>query len=619
MVIGGVKRVIVDDMGNPVGYSAEERDKALTVSLCSIASSLGYTPFRTGRHYSLKEMDSLIIYNDRTWNRWSGKGNITGGTQIDFLMAFGGIDTPQRAIKWLLDFKGSPAELNYMKHNPIIPDESMEHRGMVLPPKNNNYRRIFAYLIKTRGLSPEVVSDFVHRKLIYEDSAHHNIVYCGYDPEGKIRYAGMRGTADMYGKKFKMDVPGNDKNYGVNIVRKESADLKVFESVIDCMSYIDMYKDNSSNMLILGMVDDHPLIRFLQDYKHVKRISFCLDNDKAGQRAIYEGKTLAGGEYKPGLKEKYENLGYEVNVEIPDSGKDFNESLLIKKGENKISEQQNKKTVGSAVDLSEHKDNKSYVAEFYEKMLNMCGYTRQSIVPGDEMATVKFSNSASRIYLSDGYGDCARWLMEDPDLSADQKEAVDQFDKETRKIHLVEKDGQITEFYIGDNSDEIFMLMDENRFKYTEKNMYKLYLDFDGIMTAREMDNLKTLCILINDQNAQLLDYMKNSQNQKPDVVKDSGETTSEEKSIPEQSVTESIKVTLDIPKEFADTFKTDKFRDFWGRILSDMDSNGLCGNHEKEIAAMLCKSFEQASVVESRNEEQKNIQRPVYRRAGRR
>lgn len=68
---------------------------------------------------------------------------------------------------------------------------------------------------------------------------------------------------------------------------------------------------------------------FLQDYKHIKRITFCLDNDKAGQGAIYEGKTLAGGEFKPGLKEKYENLGYEVNVEIPPAGKDFNESLLI--------------------------------------------------------------------------------------------------------------------------------------------------------------------------------------------------------------------------------------------------------------------------------------------------
>lgn len=251
MVIGGVKRVIVDDMGNPVGYSTEERQQALTVSLCSIASHLGYTPFRSGRHYSLKEMDSLIIYNDRTWNRWSGKGNITGGTQIDFLMAFGEIDTPQQAIKSLLNFKGSSAELNYMKHNPIISNEQPKHNNMILPPRNANYRRLFAYLIQTRGLSAEVVSDFVHRKLIYEDSVHHNIVFCGYDMNGNIRYAGMRGTADRYGKKFKMDVPGNDKNYGVNIVRKESTELKVFESVIDCMSYIDIYNDYSSNMIIL--------------------------------------------------------------------------------------------------------------------------------------------------------------------------------------------------------------------------------------------------------------------------------------------------------------------------------------------------------------------------------
>ena len=143
--------MVVDDRGKPVGYSQDERDEALTVSLCAVASSLGYNPVRSGGHYSLKEMDSVIIYNDKTWNRWSGKGNITGGTQIDFLMAFGGIDTPQQAIKWLLDFKGSPAELNYVSHNPIIPDENLEHRDMVLPPKNDNFKRLFAYLIQTRG------------------------------------------------------------------------------------------------------------------------------------------------------------------------------------------------------------------------------------------------------------------------------------------------------------------------------------------------------------------------------------------------------------------------------------------------------------------------------------
>ncbi|MFR5393486.1 MAG: DUF3991 domain-containing protein [Roseburia faecis] len=613
--------MVVDDRGNPVGYSQDERDEALTVSLCAVASSLGYNPVRSGGHYSLKEMDSVIIYNDKTWNRWSGKGNITGGTQLDFLMAFGGIDTPQQAIKWLLDFKGSPAELNYVSHNPIIPDENLEHRDMVLPPKNDNFKRLFAYLIQTRGLSSDVVADFVHRKLIYEDSVHHNIVYCGYDPEGKIRYAGMRGTADLYGKKFKMDVPGNDKNYGVNIVRKESVDLKVFESVIDCMSYIDMYKDHTSNMLILGMVDDHPLARFLQDYKHIKRVSFCLDNDKAGQGAIYDGKALASGEYRPGLKEKYEKLGYEVNVEIPPAGKDFNEALLIKKGKIKDGGSLGKQSMDSRENFTANKDNKTYVDEFYEKMLNMCGYTRQRILPGEEMATVKFTNSAGRKYLSDGYGDCAQWLKDDPDLTTDQKKAVDQLDKNTRKIHLLKKNGQITGFYIGDNSNEKFTLVEKNQFKYTEKNMYQLYYNFDGVLTAREMDNLKTLCTLINSQNAQLFDSMKKDQQQEPVVSEVSINSKPEEKSVEKNKGNESIKVSIDIPEEFVKDFNTNRFQEFFERVLSDMNGQGLCGKYERETAEMFCQAFANASAIQSNTEDLEKMQQPVatYRRGGHR
>lgn len=309
-----------------ISYTPEEREKALSISLTALASYLGYTPLRAGSHYYLKEMDSLVIYNDRSWNRWSGKGNITGGTQIDFMLEYGGAASVPEAVMKLLDFSGE----GMAAAAPAASDEkrtqsSNDGYSMSLPPKNQNFRRMYAYLIQTRGLSQEVVSDFVHRRLIYEDSVHHNIVYCGRDPEGNIRYAGLRGTGDIYGKAFKMDVPGNNKNYGVNIVNEESDELKVFESVIDCMSYIDMYKDNRSNKLVLGMVEDNPLMQFLKDYSHIKKISFCLDNDEAGMKAIYGEQEKPD---RPGLKKKYESKGYTVSVEIPENGKDFNESLL---------------------------------------------------------------------------------------------------------------------------------------------------------------------------------------------------------------------------------------------------------------------------------------------------
>lgn len=303
-------------------YTNEEREKALEVSLTALASSLGYTPVRQGSHFSLKEMDSLVIYNDRSWKRWSGKGYRTAGSQIDFLLEFGGIDSVPEAIQQLLEFKGEPMLEQYASAS----REHHSEQDFVLPPKNDNFKRLYAYLIQTRGLSQEVVSDFVHKKLIYEDAVHHNIVYCGYDPEGNIRYAGLRGTADIYGKKFKMDVPGNNKNYGVNIVNPESSEIKVFESVIDCMSYIDLYGDKESNKLILGMVEDNPLAQFLKDYNHIKTITFCLDNDAAAHKALYGDPNQK--QPKPGLKEKYETQGYMVKIEIPPYGKDFNESLL---------------------------------------------------------------------------------------------------------------------------------------------------------------------------------------------------------------------------------------------------------------------------------------------------
>lgn len=313
--------------GKALGYTQEDRIKATSVSLIALASSLGYTPVRVGKYYSLKEFDSVIIYNDATWYRWSGNGKVHGGSQIDFMLEFGPAESAVEAIDMLLKFRNVnyDTESNYV-NNSIVNNShktnEADDKVLKLPPHNKDYKRIYAYLMQTRGLSQDVVSYFIHNKLIYEDAIHHNIVYCGYDPDGKIRYAGMRGTGDIYGRKFKCDCEGNDKNYGVNIVNKDSDELCVFEAVIDCMSYIDLTGDYTSNKLVLGMVADNPLKQFLNDYSHIRKINFCLDNDKAAHKALY---------VEHGLMNKYSEAGYECRVTVPESGKDFNEALLNRK------------------------------------------------------------------------------------------------------------------------------------------------------------------------------------------------------------------------------------------------------------------------------------------------
>lgn len=130
----------------------------------------------------------------------------------------------------------------------------------------------------------------------------------------------------------------------------------------------------------------------------------------------------------------------------------------------------------------------------------------------------------------------------------------------------MKENDKITEFYIADNSDDIFSLVDENGFKYTEKNMHNFIWILMEFMTAREMDNLKTLCILVNDKNTQLSNCEKNRQEknvQKAYTEPNAGE-----------NVPETLKITLDIPKEYAKDFKTDKFHNFWERVMSVMDDN---------------------------------------------
>ena len=73
----------------------------------------------------------------------------------------------------------------------------------MLPEANDNYRRLYAYLFKTRCFSKAVVDWFVKKKLNYETRRYHNVVFIGRDAFGTARFASMRGTVDNYEKPFK--------------------------------------------------------------------------------------------------------------------------------------------------------------------------------------------------------------------------------------------------------------------------------------------------------------------------------------------------------------------------------------------------------------------------------
>ena len=53
------------------------------------------------------------------------------------------------------------------------------------------------------------------------------------------------------------------------------------------------------------------------------------------------------------------------------------------------------------------------------------------------------------------------------------------------------------------------------------------------------------------------------------------------------------MKVVIDIPKDFTGDYIADKFKDFFSRVIADIDCKGMCGRYEKEIAEMFLKVFD--------------------------
>lgn len=298
-------------------FTADELALAKQVDLCRVAEHLGYTVKRIGNYHTLKEMDSIRIYNRSHWCRFSrryDKGE-NGGSQIDFLRVFAGLDVKD-AVFWLLDFVGYRREESVRDIQNLAPAGEKEEtkKPFVLPEFAGSNAYLYRYLEHERGIARPVIDFFVRKGILYEAKNYHNIVFVGTDRDGVPKFASMRGVFDKNGKGFKCDVAGNDKRYGFHFHYRDSKEVFVFEAAIDLMSYITMFPEDRASMVALGMLADAPLETFLAEHPETEKIVFCLDNDGPGRKAA------------EALWRKYGDKGYLVDIFTPpEPYKDFNQ------------------------------------------------------------------------------------------------------------------------------------------------------------------------------------------------------------------------------------------------------------------------------------------------------
>ena len=134
-------------------FTDEELAIAKSVDLCAVAESLGYTVKRIGKYHTLKEMDSIRIYNRSHWYRWSrqfDKGN-NGGSQIDFLRVFCGMSVKE-AVFWLLDFAGYRRIENPVKQPLVHQGIAEADRGeKAICPTGTGRRQFLSYFLSEPG------------------------------------------------------------------------------------------------------------------------------------------------------------------------------------------------------------------------------------------------------------------------------------------------------------------------------------------------------------------------------------------------------------------------------------------------------------------------------------
>ena len=320
-------------------YTQEQIDKANQTNLEEFLQQKGERLRKTGS-------ESVLIYKDSTGehdsisvrrNRWYDHKNMRGGYPLKFMQEFYGMNF-RTAMKELLH--GEEPELGRKKNaeqeqdkakekeenaikNDVNPFENkMEKSEFILPEKDSNMKRVFAYLLKTRFLDKDVVKSFVEQKTLYQEKEHGNVVFVGTDRDGVAKSACKKSTAEQ-SKSFRMTVAGSNCRYGF-CWRGDSSKLYVFEAAIDLMSFITLRNDEwkADSFLALDGLSAKPLLQFLEEQKNIHEIFLCLDYDAAGIEACDKLKDI--------LIEK----GYEaekIKREYP-LYKDWNEQLKAENG-----------------------------------------------------------------------------------------------------------------------------------------------------------------------------------------------------------------------------------------------------------------------------------------------
>lgn len=289
-------------MSQYIHFTEQQKTQARQTDIAELLRSQGETLKRSGSESEWMDGGQKVTIRG---NLWYHQYEQVGGDAVDFVRRFYNKSYPE-AMEYLLGGSGGTLA--------VSPSVQKEEKPFVLPPKNDNMRRVFAYLLNRRGIDREVLYAFVHKGMIYESADYHNAVFVGFDSNGKPKHAHKRGTGSE--SSYKGNVSGSQPEYSFHW-SGQSDTLYLFEAPIDMLSFISMQKEGwrQHSYAASCSVSDRVLFQTLKDNPNIRQVVLCLDSDEPGQTAA---KRIADKLFVQGIASE---------ILVP-AHKDWNEDLL---------------------------------------------------------------------------------------------------------------------------------------------------------------------------------------------------------------------------------------------------------------------------------------------------
>lgn len=267
---------------------SEEQWKAITGTSCvDVAKALGmeFDEKRSDKS-ALRVANSGGLFIFRDGKGWYCHSTGEKGGCIDLVMRERSCNYKD-ALDFVIDTVLQGRYVPPLREYTVIEKDTVK-REFNLPERESSAKRVYGYLINARKIDYEIVKHVVTKGLVFQEKAHGNCCFVGYDKDGKARYCSMRGTLSIDGATpYKGEVSGSEKVFGW-AMKGGSRRLYVFEAAIDAMSHATLAKIcgrdwKQDTRLSLGGCYPAALVQHLNDFPNkYDDIIVCTDNDEAG-------------------------------------------------------------------------------------------------------------------------------------------------------------------------------------------------------------------------------------------------------------------------------------------------------------------------------------------------